>query len=300
MSAQKITLEKLRADMRIFLDFPRVEESLRLQVADTVGRIMLSKAQNGGRPQADVLAEYLDAGARAEERLKFIIGISGGSLERMKRVYAAMFPGTPWSAMKHDKNVRRRTAEFLLNPASEKTFIPSFVADSFALPPNWIQLLRDEAYLRAVAHNLAQSKYAVAAGVALEESARAVVAQCGHDSAKGPVAVVDNKEVDIAAPNLENPRVLIMSSYQLTTSSSQSSKANEQARMYQDVQTFNRSRRRRGSPEILFVNVIDGGGWLERASDLETMWRECDHCFARSGLRGLKDILRRQFVENRL
>ncbi|MGU9951182.1 MAG: DpnII family type II restriction endonuclease, partial [Gammaproteobacteria bacterium WSBS_2016_MAG_OTU1] len=85
--------------------------------------------------------------------------------------------------------------------------------------------------------------------------------------------------------------ILIMSSYQLTTSSAQSSKANEQARMYQLVQTHNRSRRRRDYPETLFVNVVDGGGWLARSRDLKSMWRECDYCFSYAGLDDFKTML---------
>lgn len=288
---QKITLETLRDSMQTFLDFPQVEASLRREIDETVGRIMLTRAQNGGRPAADVMTDYLDAGNATEERLKFIVGICGGSMERIKRVYAAMFPRASWPQLKTDARIRRAVAEFLVQPDSASTFIPAFIRASFVLPANWIELLRDETYLRAVAHNLAQSKYAVRAGVALEEAATAVVSECGVAFMKGPVELVDNKEVDIAIPDLDDPRILIMSSYQLTTASSQSSKANEQARMYQAVQTYNRSRRRSGRPQTLFVNIIDGGGWLARRNDLAAMWRECDYCFAHAGLDGLRELL---------
>lgn len=293
MSApQKITLDELRSGMRVFLDFPEVDAGLQAKATATLGDIMLSRAQNGGRPPLDVLSDYLDAGADTPNRLQFVIGLSGGSLERMKRIYEAMFPSKSWSAMKTDPEIRRRLAAFLLDPQSAEIFIPRFVAESFTLPRNWIQLLRDETFLRPVAYNLAQSYYATSIGAALEESVREIVSACGYSSEKGAVAFVDDKEVDVAVPDIESPRVLIMSSYQLTTSSSQSSKANEQARMYQYVQDYNRRRRRRGRPNAAFVNVIDGGGWLARSRDLETMWHGCDYCFPHSGLRGLDQVLR--------
>ena len=292
MIPEKISLENLKKRMRIFLNFPGVEDSLQQGVSKIVRRIMLSKAQNGGRPPLDVLTDYLDAGSDYEQRLQFIIGLSGGSLERIKRVYEAMFPGKSFSLIRHDKKIRRRVAAFLINPKAEKkTFIPPFVGESFFLPDDWIQLLQNEEYLRAVARNLLQSKYAVRMGVALEKAVCEVVAACGVKWEKGPVEMVDNKEVDIAIPSLAAPEILIMSSYQLTTSSSQSSKANEQARMYQEVQTRNRQRRKRGRPETLFINVIDGGGWLARANDLDSMRRECDYCFAHSGLGDLKSVI---------
>ena len=291
MNPQKITLENLKARMKVFLDFPQVEDSLQDDIERTVNQIMLSKVQNGGRPPLDVMTDYLDAGRDSEDRLKFIIGLGGGSLEKMKRVYAAMFGNEAISAIKNDETIRRRVAAFLITPQAEDVFIPSFIRNSFFLPPGWMQQLQDKEYLKSVARNLMQSKYAVGMGVALEESFRAAVAECGGESQKGEVAIVDNKEVDIAIPTLELPRILIMSSYQLTTSSSQSSKANEQARMYQGVQTHNRLRRQQDYPETLFVNVIDGGGWIVRPRDLKSMWRECDYCFSHACLDDFKAML---------
>ena len=34
--------------------------------------------------------------------------------------------------------------------------------------------------------------------------------------------------------------------------------------MYQDVRSYNSSRSQRNKPDVLFINVIDGGGWLAR------------------------------------
>ncbi|MGI9305705.1 MAG: DpnII family type II restriction endonuclease [Gammaproteobacteria bacterium] len=287
----KITFAELTASMRVFLDFPAVEDAVRGEIRKIIGKIMLSKAQNGGRPPVDVLTDYLNAGQDAEMRLKFIIGFAGGSLEKVKRVYEALFPGKPWNEIKHNEKVRRRIAAFLVAPQAEQTYIPRFIGESFFLPANWIQLLQDGEYLQAVARNILQSKYAVGMGVALEECIRAAVADCGYESDKGAVAIVDDKEVDIAVPNLNKPRILIMSSYLLTTASSQTSKAHEQARMYQDVQTHNRRRRQRDRSEILFVNVVDGGGWLARQRDLHRMWQECDYCFSLAKLNDFKQVL---------
>ncbi len=285
----KIPYAEFTASMRVFLDFPQVEDSMRAEAREIIGKIMLSRAQNGGRPPVDVLSDYLDAGADAEKRLKFIIGLAGGSLEKIKRVYAALFPNMPWG-IRHDGQKRRRIATFLVNPQMEPG-IPRFIRESFCLPANWIKLLQDEEYLHPIAHNILQSKYAVRMGDALEECVRNIAADCSCQWEKGAVTIVDNKEVDIALPNLGEPRILIMSSYQLTTSSSQSSKANEQAKMYQDVQGYNRSRRRLGRTNAIFVNVIDGGGWLDRSRDLNRMWEECDYCFSHATLGGLREIL---------
>ena len=107
---------------------------------------------------------------------------------------------------------------------------------------------------------------------------------------------MDFKEVDVAIPNVSNPEILIMSSYALTTSSSQSSRANEQAAMYEKVQTYNRRSQKikYGNP-ITFVNVIDGGGWIERKNDLLKMWIDCDYCFCNFDIKEIGVVLKYHF-----
>ena len=277
--------------MQVFLDFPNVERTLRREIEQVVNRILLSEAQNGGRNPVDVMTEYLDAGRDTEERMRVIIGFSRGSLERVKRIYEAMFPGVSWSRLRYDEEKRRRIAAFLVNQNDEEIFVPQFIRSNFFLPDNWIELLQDKGYLQAIAQGNMQPKYAVGIGDALESEARRVVENSWFDHDKGPVSIVDDKEVDIAIPDTSEPQILIMSSYQITTSSAQSSKANEQLRMYQDVRSHNSSRGQRNKPDVLFVNVIDGGGWLARPNDLQTMWRECDYCFSLASLDGLRSVL---------
>ena len=292
---RKLTLDELREGMQVFLDFPDVEDSFQVESEKAVDRILLTKAQNGGRDPVDVLTDYLDAGADTEERMRVIVGFSRGSLEKLKRVYEAIFPGKSWSRIRHDENIRRRIAAFLINPQGEETFVPPFIRKNFLLPEDWIDLLQDRDYLQPIVQGTMQSKYAVAIGDALEERVRTISVDSGYTQQKGSVAIVDDKEVDIAIPNTSDPRILVMSSYQLTTSSAQSSKANEQARMYEDVRRHNNSRGRRNSPDVLFINVIDGGGWLERPNDLQTMWSSCDYCFPNSRLDELNDVLRHSY-----
>ena len=288
---RKLTLEELRSGMQVFLDFPDVEQALQEEVEQTVNKILLSQAQNGGRPPIDVLTDYLDAGRDTEERLKVVIGFSRGSLERVKRIYEAMFPGARWSRLWHDEEKRRRIAGFLVNQHDDEIFVPPFIRSNFFLPDNWIELLQDSDYLQAIVQGNLQSQYATDIGYALEDKIGEIVDDAGHSHEKGKVGIVDSKEVDIAIPDIDAPRILIMSSYQLTTGSSQSSKANEQLRMYQDVRSYNSSRSQRNKPDVLFINVIDGGGWLARPNDLQTMWRECDYCFSLASLDGLRDVL---------
>lgn len=142
--------------------------------------------------------------------------------------------------------------------------------------PNWVGILRNEKHIKSIVLNALQSKYAVAIGFALEKSIVKVVETIGVEYEKGKVEIVDNKEVDVAIPSIKNPKILIMSSYALTTASSQSSRANEQVLMYESVLRHNRRR----SDNVKFINIIDGGGWIARKRDLEKIRRNCDKMFS--------------------
>jgi len=254
----------------------------------------LSKSLNGARSDVDILVDYLSADT--DLKLKILIGFGGGSLEKFKRIYESIFPNDNLNQIKTQVEIRRKVAQILLNPDEHIAQVPQFIRQGFRLPQNWKRLLEDETYLQTVAsQKMSQAQYSVSVGVALEDKVREMVEKMGYRREKGRVGIVDDKEVDIVIPSLEAPQVLIMSSYQLTTSSSQTSKANEQRRMYSKLREHNESRAELKKPDIKFVNVIDGGGWLARNSDLRVMWAGCDYCLAHSQLAQLEDILKFAF-----
>ena len=154
-----------------------------------------------------------------------------------------------------------------------------------------MELLKDEQYMARVARGALLPKYSAKMGFELERRVAEVVTSLGLSWEKGAVEMVNNKEVDLAIPNTAAPQVQVMVSYSLTTSSSQTQRANEQASMYSSVQNFNRSRVKRGE-DCVFVNVLDGGGWLERKNDLEVLWKNCDYCFCYNTLGKFKSLLK--------
>ncbi|MDW8396726.1 MAG: DpnII family type II restriction endonuclease, partial [Anaerolineae bacterium] len=82
-----------------------------------------------------------------------------------------------------------------------------------------------------------------------------------------------NVNADFAIPTLEDPWVIVMCSFQETTSSGQSTKARDMEAAYRDVCTSNS----RHKENRAFVNFADGGGWLARKRDFERLVRECHY-----------------------
>ena len=294
MTVEKYELTDLRNGMGIFLDFPDVEESMEIASENILRQMLLSKTQNGNRLPEDVLADYLNAGNDTNIRLKLLIGFSGGSYEKFQRIYKLISPNSKLEDIKKVKDLRYKVANFLLNPNifDNSVAIPNFIKKGFHLPNNWKELLLDRNYLKSViTQKILAAKYSTSIGDALERKIKQTVYDCQLTCEKANLDIASKKEIDIVIPNKIIPKILIMSSYQLTTSSAQSSKANEQSRIYNNVQEHNRVNNYDGFSKVFFINIIDGGGWLERPRDLEKIWRYSDYCFAYSQLHKLKEFL---------
>jgi hypothetical protein len=80
-------------------------------------------------------------------------------------------------------------------------------------------------------------------------------------------------DIDFAIPSLEDPWVVLMSSFQETTSSGQSTKARDMLAAYERM---HRSNARYGENRA-FVNFVDGGGWLARKRDFQRLVENCHY-----------------------
>ena len=89
---------------------------------------------------------------------------------------------------------------------------------------------------------------------------------------KGRWEIIDT-DIDLAVPSIQDPWVIIMSTFQETTSSGQTTKARNMSTIYERIRQFNsRNRQNRA-----FVNFVDGGGWLARRTDLERLVEDCHY-----------------------
>ncbi len=283
------TFDEFVESMSMFLIFPDVEDEMDALVQNRIDQ--LSAPKNGGKTSEDLLFDYLTED-KDSEKLKLVIAMSGGSVEKLKRILSYLFHSGSLSQIRDNADARRQIARFLTDPDRESR-IPRFVRRSFSLPENWAELLSDGPHMNTVVRSSLVSSYSVKMGFKLEQEVQEIVTDLGKSYEKGSVYAVDNKEVDLAIPNCDSPQALIMSSYSLTTSSSQTTRANEQAAMYDALQKFNRSRRMRETPSCIFINVVDGGGWISRRNDLKQLWANCDHCFSFNTLQDMRELLER-------
>ena len=288
--------EQFKSSLSVFLEFPDVETRITAQAKSLAQNMLLDEAHISTQSQLDALTSYVLSGTSTDERLKLVLGLTCSSVERLKRICLCMFPNDSWATIKSNENYLREICALMLKPDRGESFIPKFIRDCLRIPDDWQEILSNEGKLVNIAMRSLQAKYAVEIGSALENRVRQIVRMSGFESEKGKVELVNDKEVDVAIPSLEQPQFLIMSSYSLTTSSSQSSRANEQSNMYQNVQNNNRFALHRGRPPVRLINVLDGGGWIDRPNDLKKIWINSDFCLTHAQLDILPDILRANYM----
>ncbi len=77
--------------------------------------------------------------------------------------------------------------------------------------------------------------------------------------------------MDFLIPSRSNPKIIIESSYVVTTSSGQGDKAKTEQSVYERIKTH--------YPQSIFVGFLDGLGWLVRRGDLRRMTLAYDDVF---------------------
>ncbi|MDQ0350357.1 hypothetical protein J2R98_000160 [Alkalibacillus filiformis] len=69
-----------------------------------------------------------------------------------------------------------------------------------------------------------------------------------------------NPKVDLIIPDKQNPKILIESSYQLSTGSSQTRKGDSYTAINNAVKKYNDE----NDENLIFINFVDGAGWKQR------------------------------------
>ncbi|HQE93069.1 MAG TPA: DpnII family type II restriction endonuclease [Anaerolineae bacterium] len=100
----------------------------------------------------------------------------------------------------------------------------------------------------------------------------AIQKQYGVEFAQGRSRMIET-DIDFAVPSLDDPWVVIMCSFQETTSSGQTTKARSMRDAYEKL-VHNNSRY---GETRAFVNFVDGGGWLARKRDLQRLVQDCHY-----------------------
>lgn len=281
------------------LKIPELEQRMRERVRNIVRDLL--DFESSGEP-AQHLKEFLKMDPNF---LGVLLALTNLSQEKFLRIITAKrFTegdfGPEWNAdriyvkIKNDDLFAEQITRLFLEGRDNQLLaeqIADFYLDQLSLPANWSEIIRDQNVIGNIVRKKLTGEYTDQKGEFVERRVESVLNEIqrkhGISHAHGQVRFI-GKEVDHAIPSLEDPYVLIMVSYMETTSSSQTTRANEQQAIFQKIVGENI---RYPNAQRVFVNIVDGAGWLARRSDLRKMYEGCHYCLNMKTLDQLEGIV---------
>lgn len=244
-------------------------------------------------------------------KLKAFISLIGLSEERLKRVVSLVryrFNGeefrTEWDikriskTIKANQDFREMLVEFFIGGRNSRIGIeiPLYYMRNFKLlDPEFLEDLSDQKYVERILNdNEIQGKYSNEVGAHVER-----IVQNRLDNYKANTNrtleyeiqkefPLLNKNIDFLIPNVDAPIILIESSYNITTGSGQSKRADQLVELFGILMRHNANHREN---RIIMLNYCDGFGWVGRQNDLHRIYDASDFVFNQRSLNVLDDVL---------
>lgn len=281
------------------LKIPELEHLIRQRVRNIVTGLLNFESS---ADSAQNLKQFLQ---QDENFLGILLALTNLSQEKFLRIitaqrFASQDYGAEWSAkriyakIKQDDTFAEQIARLFLEGRDSKLLaeqVADFYLDQLSLPANWSEIIRDQNVIGNIVRKKLAGEYTDQKGEFVERQVRGILDKVqqkyGIPYAHGQVRLV-GKEIDHAIPSLEEPYIMVMVSYMETTSSNQTTRANEQQAMYQKIIGENV---RYPNNQRVFVNVVDGAGWLARRSDLRKIYEGCHYCLNMQTLDQLEPIV---------
>lgn len=245
------------------------------------------------------------------EKLKALVSLIGLSEERLKRVVSLHRYRhndedfrTEWDVKRISKTLQSDSAfrevliEFFIGGRNSRlgAEIPLYYMRNFKLTdPEFISDLRDYKYVERILNdNEIQGKYANQVGAHVEkiiqsrlENYKANINRTLQYEIQKEFPLL-NKNIDYLIPSVAAPIILIESSYNITTGSGQSKRADQLVEFYTALMRHNANQR---VNKIIILNYCDGFGWVGRQNDLRRIYEASDFVFNQRTLNVLDEVL---------
>lgn len=262
---------------------------------------------------ADQLTDFLTTNTEftALIKLKALVSLIGLSEERLKRVvsliryryYNEEFR-SEWDIKKISRNIildatfRNLLIDFFINGRNSRVGqeIPLYYMRNFKLLiPEFILDLGEFSYVERILNdNEIQGKYSNEVGAHVESIIKNkldnyktnINNRLTYDIQKEFPLL--NKNIDFLIPSVDSPIILIESSYNITTGSGQSKRADQLVEFYSQLMRHNANHR---NNKILMLNYCDGFGWVGRQNDLHRIYDASNFVFNQKNLNVLDEVL---------
>lgn len=283
MQPRKLTFEEAWSSITIFF----VDNALEDEIDSEVSTLLKLAEEYGLRGTDQLSISSLISLIRDRERgLELVLKEIDLSEEKFLRIVSVLRQigriNAPleeeWTLrqvvqhLRSDEQLAKVIADLFINGEKDQglqAFIPRYYLETLNLPRILASPIaaRRARYKRSLIGTYSSRK-----GYRVEGLIREKIVSLNVPFEQGRSRFV-NVNMDFAIPSLDDPWVIVMCSFQETTSSGQSTKARDMEMAFQDL---NRSNSRHNERRV-FVNFADGGGWLARKRDYHRLVQNCDY-----------------------
>lgn len=261
-------------------------------------------------PTKQGLIEYIRRNNDSIDNIISLLNISEEKFKRivtMIRIKKGYLPSGDWTPsalrrqMLSDSAWMDEICELLMNGARLEKYrdcIPRFYSRNFSIDATTIGRLANEDDVRRLIMKSMGGLYSNRIGDGffsrVSERVRSVCERLGLDfDVKEKMPKLGNAKAEIAIPSAKDPRLVISVVYMITTSSVQTDYAKKAENIRKCLRTYNEGKT--GFARAIYVNVVDGGGWIARQSDLKRVYDSSDYTLNLKTLDVLDKIIESHF-----
>lgn len=296
-----MTVEEFIKSATMFYIDPVLEK----EYADSVtARVVELQTRLLGIATVDGLKKYIHEDEEALDRITSLLNISEEKFKRiitMLRIQKRHTPSTEWSLSKVREQMitnpifMDEVCDLFMKGATidkYKGLIPAYYLENFSIDAATLGRLASPDDIRRLIKKGLEGNYNNKLGDSFFKSASDVITSA-CDKAGLTYAIKKNvplvgKIISIAIPNESAPRLLIDITYGITTSSAQTKYAERAETVAAKLRDRNAGKEKQ---RIVFINVIDGAGWVARQSDLNKIERCSDYLMNLQALGTIGEII---------
>ncbi|MCM1501012.1 MAG: hypothetical protein NC124_21345 [Clostridium sp.] len=243
----------------------------------------------------DGLEKYIRSDKESLHNLTNLLGVSEENFKRVvsmiRRKHGDNFV-SEWNVkeirnrMLADNYYMKEICGLLLGENDYSKEIPRFVLKQLLIDGKKLKTFSSTHVLLEMIKNSFKGTYSTRVGREIEDLVEGIIRDAVGEHYVCRKKVFD-RNIDFVIPDTKNPKVLIEVSYMVTTGSGQSTKRETMISVAREIS----NRNMHDVDKMIFVNVIDGAGWLARQKDLKRIYNASDYVINMENLEKLKEIL---------
>lgn len=295
----KMSYEELFNSTTMFYMNPKFEAEIEMEVRSRTAQISVGLRTIKDK---ESLKQYI---IDHDDALDNLTSVAEISVERFKRMVSMIRKDrgfkfqTEWGLSKIRSAMMESPAmmESILNliwdgknDEKMKACIPAFYLENMSMDQETLRKLQDVKSIRQLVKRGLEGKYSNGIGdcvlADVEKELKRVCAKHGLEYQSNVRVPVLDRAVSFVLESPAKPKMILDVSYSVTTSSSQGTKKTAARKTVETIK-----KERAAGRNIIYINFLDGAGWIGRQADLKEIHRCSDYVLNFQNMGLLEDII---------